>query len=271
MIEIPLDQDDAVAFPDRVAGVREAVEEALLLEDRRLRRVQVLGLAVRPERPPAESDRAAPLIAQDEEKTVAETVVRARLPVLSRLEEAGLDEQALGIGGQERPRERVPGVRRAAQRQPLRQVGGHVPFLQVLRRLVAGLAQLLLVEAVGGGERVEELLPAVVAGTAGHAARNRDAEARGERFDRLREIEPVHLPDEVDDVASGPATEAVVETLLPIHREGRRALVVEGTETLPGAPRLLQARVLADDLHDVRRAAELRHHGVGDVQVTHGE
>ena len=170
MIEVALDQDGAVAFPDRVAGIREAVEETLLLKDRRLRRVQVLGLAFRTQCPSAESDRAAPLIAQDEEETVAETVVRARLPVLSGLKEAGLDEQALGIGGQERPREPVPGVRRVAQRQPLRQVGGDVPFLQVPRRLVAGLAQLLQVEAVSGGDGFVELLAPVVPGAAQRAA-----------------------------------------------------------------------------------------------------
>ncbi len=122
---------------------------------------------------------------------------------------------------------------------------------------------------MGRGERLEQLLPAIVARPARGLARDRDAEARGQRLDGLGKIEPVHLPDEVDDITARAASEAVVETLLAVHGEGRRAFVVKRAEALPGASGLLQLRVLADDLDDVRRGAQLGHDAVGDVEVAH--
>src|ERR1044072_331589 len=45
--------------------------------------------------------------------------------------------------------------------------------------------------------------------------------------------EPLLLFDELDRVATHAATEAVVELLLRVDREGRRALLVEGAEPDP--------------------------------------
>src|SRR5262249_310339 len=61
----------------------------------------------------------------------------------------------------------------------------------------------------------------------------------------------------------------VVEALVAVDREGGGALVVEGAEALPGPPGFLQARVLADDLDDVGRRAQLREDVVVDVEVAH--
>src|SRR5262249_2749100 len=101
------------------------------------------------------------------------------------------------------------------------------------------------------------------------ASRDLDSEARGERLDGLGEVQPVDLAHEVDDVASRTATEAVVEALVAVDREGRRALVVERAEALPGPAGLLQAGVLADDLDDVGRRTQLREDVVVDVEVAH--
>ena len=89
----------------------------------------------------------------------------------------------------------------------------------------------------------------------------------GERLDGLGEFEPVDLAHEVDDVAARAAAEAVVEALVAVHGEGGRALVVERAEPLPGAAGLLQRGVVADDLDDVRGAAQLGEDVVVDVEV----
>ena len=128
---------------------------------------------------------------------------------------------------------------------------------EVRRARLFGLRELAGVEAVRGRDGLEELLAPVVARPA-RAPRDRDAEPRRERLDRLRELEPVHLAHEVDDVAAGAAAEAVVQPLVAVDGERRRALVVERAEPLPGAARLLQPGVLADDLDDVRAPTAAR-------------
>ena len=60
-----------------------------------------------------------------------------------------------------------------------------------------------------------------------------DPVAVGQQLDRLGEPEPVLLFDELDHVAADPAAEAVVELVLGVDREGRRALVVERAEADP--------------------------------------
>src|SRR5680860_837239 len=55
-----------------------------------------------------------------------------------------------------------------------------------------------------------------------------DPVAVGEQLHCLGEAEPLLLFDELDRVAAHPAAEAVVELLLRVDREGRRALLVEG-------------------------------------------
>ena len=268
MIEVAFDQDDAVVPPDRFARLGQAVEKPLLLKDGRLGGVQVLRLSLRGERPSPEPGRTAAVVAHGEEQAIAKAVVGA-LAFLARLREARLDEQALGEGGRESAREGVPGIGRVTHPEAAHEGLRDAALLQVRGRAVAGLAELGRVEAVRRGEDLVELLLAVFPRPARDTARDGDAEARREGLDRLRKVEPVHLPHEVDDVASGAAPEAVVEPFLAVHREGRRPLVVERAEPLPGAAGFLQARVLANHLDDIRRAAQLRQHVVGNVQIAH--
>ena len=78
-----------------------------------------------------------------------------------------------------------------------------------------------------------------------------DPVAVGQQLDRLGEPEPLLLLDELDHVAADPAAEAVVELLLRVDRERRRALLVERAEPdLARAP-APQVGVGGDDLDDV--------------------
>src|SRR5262249_295738 len=86
VVEIALDEYRTLLPPDRVARLGEAVEGPLLLEERRLGRVEVLGLLSFGEGAAAEADGPAAIVAQHEEETVAEAVVGA-LGLGTRLQE----------------------------------------------------------------------------------------------------------------------------------------------------------------------------------------
>ena len=80
-----------------------------------------------------------------------------------------------------------------------------------------------------------------------------DPVAVGEQLDRLGEAEPLLLLDELDRVAADPAAEAVVELLLGVDRERRRALLVERAEADPAGALAAQVGVGGDHLDDVGR------------------
>ena len=262
----PSTRTTRVPAADRVPRFEEAVEEALLGEDRRFGRVQVLGLAGGRERPASESDRTAAVVLDDEEEPVAETVVRA-LALGARLEEPGLDEEVLGIDGTERFRKRIPRVGSVAEPERADHVLRDAALLEVARGRAVGAGEPFGVEPLRVGDGLMEPVAPVVARSVPRPPRNRDAEPPRERLDGFGEVEPVDLAHEADDVASGAAAEAVVEALVAVDRERRRPLVVKRAEALPRAAGLLQSRVVGDDLDDVRRAPELGEDVVVDVEI----
>ena len=78
-----------------------------------------------------------------------------------------------------------------------------------------------------------------------------DAVLAGEPLHGLDEAEPLDLLHERDRVAALAAAEAVEGAARRVGVERRRLLVVEGAETLHGAPGPTQRDVLLDDLVDV--------------------
>jgi hypothetical protein len=76
-------------------------------------------------------------------------------------------------------------------------------------------------------------------------------EAVREQLDRLRELERLGLLHELERVAALAAAEAVVELLVGIHREGGRALVVEGAQPDPACADPAQVRLLAHQVDHV--------------------
>jgi hypothetical protein len=79
-----------------------------------------------------------------------------------------------------------------------------------------------------------------------------DPVAVGQQLHRLGEAQPLLLLDELDRVAADAAAEAVVELLLRVDRERRRALLVERAEADPAGALAAQVGVGGDDLDDVR-------------------
>src|SRR5262249_58700537 len=117
------------------------------------------------------------------------------------------------------------------------------------------LPEVALVER---GRRVQHPVEAVAAPAPGVLlwrcllVLERDVEPLREPFDRAYEFDAFGLLDERDCVAGRPAAEAVVEPFLRADREGRRPLLVEGTEAREAPARAAQLRSFRDDLDDVR-------------------
>ena len=80
-----------------------------------------------------------------------------------------------------------------------------------------------------------------------------DPVAVGQHLDRLGEVEPVFLLDELEHVAADPAAEAVVELFGRLDRKRGRALVVERAEADTAGALAAQVGVGGDDLDDVGR------------------
>ena len=86
-VDIALDGDHRAALVGGLAGEMVVVKEPALVEERRIRRVQVLCRNLGAHGPPAEGDDAAAQVADREHDPVAETVV-GDLDVLAGDEEA---------------------------------------------------------------------------------------------------------------------------------------------------------------------------------------
>src|SRR5205085_5116827 len=118
---------------------------------------------------------------------------------------------------------------------------------EVLAR-AGGLARLPEVALVVGGGALEQLEQALAAQAlllrlwVLGLALELDAVALGEQLERALEVDVLDVLDEREDVAGGVAAEAVVDLLLGVDAERRRALIVEGTAPLiacrPGAAQL---------------------------------
>src|SRR6202022_4502380 len=148
------------------------------------------------------------------------------------------------------------------------QIRSHSAFREIALCLVVRPGQLRLEESMSRRKSVEEFLPAFVA-RASRALRDRDAKTLSQKLDGFGKIEPIDLPDEMDDVPTRPASEAVVEPFVAVDGEGRSPFPMKRAEPFPGTTRLLQFGVLADDLDDVHGASQFRKHRIGDVQVAH--
>ena len=133
--------------------------------------------------------------------------------------------------------ERPAGEHRAAGREPEAELAADLlaeaAALEVRTRRLAcvALPQVALVEACRPLEQRSQPLapaPALVVGGRSVLVLDCDAEAIGEPFDGLGEVELLGLTHERDRVAACAAAEAVVELVLRVDGEARRPLLVEG-------------------------------------------
>ncbi len=243
----------------RLARRRAVVERRALVEERRFRGVEVFGRRVLVERPAPERHDPPGEIADRKHHPVAETVI-GHGDVVAVDQQPGLDHVLDGdaeiaemlLEGEALGR-RVADAEFHLGRRIEPAVG------EVAARLGAGTP---------GERRLEErrgLLAHVMQGVAAallglgfpRELGHRHAGERSQPLHRLGEGDALGLHHEGEDVAMLAGREVVVEALLIVDEERRRALLVEGRQALPFAARLAQLDPLADDLRYRKPGAQL--------------
>ena len=112
-VHIAFDHDQPVGLARRGPGAVDIVERAPLVEQDRLGRIEIFGLAVA-EDAPAKGDDAPALVADREHQPAAEAVVGLLIGLLGADQHAGVDELVLALRG-ERGLQPVAAVGREAE------------------------------------------------------------------------------------------------------------------------------------------------------------
>ncbi len=222
--------------------------------ERRLGRVDVLGLAV-VEDPPAEGDDPAHCVENGKHQAMAEQVVEAA--ALAAPEQAGLQQQVL-VGETElvqMPKQAIPVFYGITETELAADRLGQGAALDVLAgRLTCVGCQVAVIVAGCLQADVLQSLLFFLALAPGFVIRfgNGDAGAFGQKPDRLRIRALLDVHDEMDDVAAFVTAETVVDLLGRRHGKRRRLLTMERTEAeIVAAAFPVQVDVLLNDRHEL--------------------
>ena len=245
-------------------GEVQRVEAHALVEHRRLRRVQVLGLGVA-HGPPAKAQHPALGVDDGKHHPPAEHVEKLVLPADHQtrlLQEARLVALLLQM-----MQKAVPAFGRSSEAEAadVRIVeAAPVEVVQGVRALVCPQQS---VEEFGGGTiRFIHLLPFVAADAnlprLGASLRKLHVGALRQEPHRVHELHPLQIHHKVDDRAALMAAKAVVELGFGVHGEGRRLLVVERATAPETAALLLEGDVFGDHFLQADAASQLLQPGV---------
>jgi hypothetical protein len=267
-VRVALDDHSSVLAGDVLLGHIHAVQQLTLLVDRRLRRVQVLGLdAIVVEQPArTEPDDVTAGVADRPEQPPVEAIDQS--PARRLAGQAGQRQLRTGeTFGEQVLGEHVPSGRRVAAAECL----CHGLVESALGEELAGFhrvscVQLLGVEALRLGVRLDQPgpLPRLAARGAGSLdVADLEPGPGRETFDRLGELDVFDVLHEPDDIAADTTSEAVEETLCRRDGQRRSLLVVERADALQvAAAGRAQLDLLADDVVDGRLLTDQ-----GDVLV----
>ncbi len=251
-VGVALDHDRAVLLRDRRTREVEAIEDAALLEEIALGRVDVLALQriVFTQLARLEADHPAARVGEGEHEPGREVVVAAlvrqpggaqllvREPLLACL-------RGQAVAGREPEAELL---RDLLAETAAREIGAH-------RLPVGALPEVALEEGrrlIENGEEALTALARLVGLRRGLLVLERDPEPLRQPLDRSDEVESLGLADEGDDVAALAAAEAVIQVEVGVDREARRALFVKRAPAhVPRARALAQRRAQPHDLDDV--------------------
>ena len=200
-------------------GKVERKQVAALVEDRRLGRIEVLGLGV-VQHAPAKRDHVAAHIDDWEHHAVTEPVVNT--PLFAAADKARVHQLVARVAlGDHCVHERMERIRRIAKAEPIHRAAGQAAADKILlRRAVFRLPQGIIEKPRRIlTERVQPLAVArrLAVGLAllGHL----HARARGEEAHRVREFQPLGLHHKGDHAAARAAAEAVEDLLIRRDRE----------------------------------------------------
>ena len=253
-VHVPFHQDRVPFFAHRLAGEQDPVEVLALAERRRLRRVQVFRLSL-PDHPAAEPDGLGGQVQDREDHPLAEPIVRpARLFLLRQ--EAGQHRLVFRDALRQVPFEAAPPLGGIADLEPIGRLPRDAASRKVLTRPVPARFPVLLPEVAEGALVRRQHLLALAALPRSRPAgrRQRDVVAACERPEGLGELHLLVQHQELEDVPTGPAAEAIEELFVRVHVERRGLLRVERTKgpvLRPAA--LLEREIVRNDLAQIRR------------------
>ena len=144
-VHVALDHDDLAFLPDRLAGLPQAVQFLPLGEQRRLGRIQILGLALADDAA-AKADQAAARIADGEHDPLAEAVVATSVFRLDH--QPGLDQRRIVVIGKDLRQPMAVGAR-PAQPEMRGDLAGQATLLEIADRGRRGLQQLQVLRLGG--------------------------------------------------------------------------------------------------------------------------
>ncbi len=228
-IHIAFRHHDAALFARRRPCRRHVVEHLALVEERRIRRVEIFGLLVGLQRPRAESDGPAAPVGDREHYPSAETVVGGAA-ILGPDQQPGLDQHRLiDRLTQQSGLQRAARIRRVTQPERRNRLLVQPAPRQVLPPL-AGLERAFEKRAsrlhhLDQGR--PRLLPRALLR---RRLRHLDPRLPGQPLDRFRERQILRPHQKPKLVPMGPAPEAVVEAFGFIDKKAGRLFVVEGAE-----------------------------------------
>src|SRR2546429_4102772 len=249
-VEVALHDDRRPFLSDGRARGVERVECPALIEEVRLRRVDVLPALVRPHRPAAKGDDPAPAVLDRHHEAVTKAIPE---PPFGLAGEAGRDRLLLAIPLPHQVRKKaVAKVRRVAKPEALDGVRTDASALEVPGDLSAALGppqRLTEVEEGGVVGRKQALLALLSSRVAPRGQLN----ARAVRQDPegLHRLQAVLLLEPGENIPALPTSKAVVCPAIRVHLKGRRLLRVKWAEPPEHAAGLPQGHSLGDELHDV--------------------
>jgi hypothetical protein len=264
-VHVAFHDHDATRFAQRAPRLVQAVELPAFREERRFRRIQVLGLAAIQD-PPAETDDHAAHVHDGEHDAITENVVAPA--VFFGLDQAGGGER-LAVVIREDRREVLPAVRGVADAE----APGDVPRQPPLLEISDSAGRVLQPRAVVL-RRLEEHAVQIVALLApalarlGAVFRDLQPDALRQLPDRVYEPQPGVLHQESDRGAVRLAAEAMVELLRLAHRERRGLLAVKRAAGNVIRARPLQLHVAVDHVHDIDPAEQFLDEGLRDHRPT---
>ena len=257
-VHIALDQNQPLQ-PALLARHVEGVQSLPLVEHRRVRCVEVFGIAVAHDAP-AEAQHLALRVDDGKHRAVAEHVVAAAV-LLAR--KAGLLEllERKALPGQ-MARERVPALRRGAKSEAAYARVVQPAFVQIAQRLRAlrrpdrGVIKARRLE-IGLVDAFPERAHFVAVAAVADAFGQLHVRPLGQHPDGVHELHALDVHHKIDDRAALMAAEAVIHLRFAVHAEGRRLFPVEGTASPEPAPFLLQLDIIRHHVHNIDAPSQL--------------
>ena len=260
-VGVALHDDGLEVGGDGRLGPLEGEKVRLLVEDRRVGRVEVLGLGV-VEDTAAKTHGSAALVADEEHHAVVEAI--GKRAVVATNGQVGVDHLARRKSKRRQMARQGPHARRIPQRPVLRDRRAEAAMPEIVARSGRGRSaragELGVIEL---SRRLHDLIQAALLRRVGVALIARsvigqhDACAVGQDAHGLGKLDVVALHHEVEAVAALAAAKALPEAPVRHHMKRRGLLVMEGAAAPHVMAALTQGHRFADKLHEVGRLAHL--------------